>query len=146
VANASLGERLEIEILGNDFVVSEVAVESAHSGGAEGASHRAADLGADAAADAFFVGEEDGLEDLVIAIVDKDFIDVISAFSVIGEEKRGDDVLCFELITQVFGEVFEIVEGLGGLFVDPVGDLPSAIRFVPELDDDLFKFGPGFTY
>lgn len=103
-------------------------------------------MGANAATHTLFVGEEDGFEDLVITVVDEDFIDVICAFFVIREEKWRDGVVILELFAEVFGEVFEVVEGFCGFFVEPVGDLASAIRFVPELDDDLFKFGPGFTY
>jgi hypothetical protein len=146
VANAAFGEGLEIEVLGDDFAGGEVAVKTAHSSRAERASHGASDLGADATTNAFFVGEEDGFENLVVAVMDEDFVDVVGAFAVVGKKEGGDYIVFFELFAEVFGEIFEVVEGLSSFFVDPMGDLPTAIGFMPELDNDLFKFGPGFTY
>ncbi len=126
--------------------MGEVAVESTHASCAEGASHWASDLGADATTYAFFVGKENGFKDLVVAVVNENFIDFVGACPVAGKKEGGDNVFFFELFAEVFGKVFEVVEGLGSLLVYPVSDLPSAIRFVPKLDDDLFKFSPGFSY
>ncbi len=44
VADPAGGEVLEVEILGDNFAGGEIAVESAETGGAEGAAHGATDL------------------------------------------------------------------------------------------------------
>lgn len=145
MADAAFGEGLEEEVLGDDFAGGEVAVESTHASRAEGASHWTPDLGGNAAAHPFGIREEDTLVDLVVAVMDEEFVDAIGAGAMGCDGEGRDDVVFGEFVAEGFGEIFQVVEFAGGFFVNPLGDLASAKGFFPELNGDLFKFRGGFA-
>lgn len=145
MADAAYGEGLEEKVLGDDFAGSEVAVEPTHSCCAEGAPHRATDLRRDATAHPLGIGEEDTFINLVVAIVDEEFVYAVRAGAMSGDGEGGDDVVFGKFVAEGFREVFEVVEFTCGFFVNPLAELASAKGFFTELNGDLFKFGGGFA-
>jgi hypothetical protein len=110
VGDSSFRQTLQQEVLANDFTGGEVSVESSETSGAEGASHRAADLAGDAAGDSVFVGEEDTLVDLVIAVVDEEFFDSVDRFSVGRYFEWRNFVVFGKDFSKVFRQVLHVIE------------------------------------
>lgn len=103
MADPSFREPLKHQVLPDDFSHGQVAVKSAQPSGAEDASHWTADLGADAAAYAVFVWEQDALENLVVAVVNEQLLDSIACFEMGSDVKRSNYELFRELVSKGSG-------------------------------------------
>lgn len=90
VANSAFGERLEKQVLANDFGNGEVSVESTEAGCAEFTSHGATHLTRDAATHTVLIWQQYTFKYVAIAIVNQQFFDSIGAFFVAGHDERVD--------------------------------------------------------